>query len=674
MPDGVFTKAMDVDAFLREIQQTTFADDLAAYVQRAFRMAHQHRCATGIQDEMLRSVRAYKSMYDPEDMDLLENPNEIYMSVTNLKCRALQSWLLDIIAQAEDKPWTLEPTPVPELPTRLEDIVINRLTLEFERGGFDEDVRDIAADAKSIALEHANDIAKEAVEGMEMLISDQLQEGGWRSAFADFVVDLSIFPSAILKGPTMGFEEGLHWRNGRPVTDKEVRLHTGRVNPFDVFPAPNATTTQNGTFICHVDRATQCDLFDMIGLHGFDEVAIRQIISAYPDGATSWLPLYQSMIDCVQKTDHDANSPDQEYHVLVYYGKVPGALMHEHGITDVDIHSMVECEIRVCAGRVIRAITNPYPLGRRPLHSAEVQSEPGSFWGRSLPSLLRDVQRVANASARALVKNMGFSSGPITEYDADRLVHEDDINELTPYRMFAVKTDPFGSNTPAFRFSKIDNISTRLLEVYEKFRREADDVSGIPAYALGNPQTSGAGRTLGGLSLLMGNAAKGVKRILSNVDKGVIEPIVEMHYHLNLIYSDDETVKADAGVITRGAAGLLQRELSQARAVEVLQLLTPYAANGLVPPEAVIIVLRDVVKSLGYNADELVADPQAAQRLALAAAQVQAGGGGGLPNPFPDGVPEQIQPTTEGTPLPQLDGRSSVPADPADLEAILGSF
>jgi hypothetical protein len=671
MPDGIFTKAMDVDAFLREIKQTTFADNLSDYVKRAFTMAHQHRCATGVENEMLRSVRAYKCMYDPEDLELLENPNEVYMGVTNLKCRALQSWLLDIIAQAEDKPWTLEPTPVPQLPTRLEDIVVNRLALEFERGGFDEDLRDVASDAKSIALEYAQDMAKEAVEGMEALIADQMAEGGWREAFSDFVVDLSVFPSAIVKGPTMGYEEGLHWRDGRPVTDKEVRLHTGRVSPFDVFPAPNATTTQNGTFICHVEHVNQSDLFEMIGIHGFDEVAIRQIIAAYPNGATNWLPMYQSMTDCIQKTDHDANAPDHEYNVLVYYGKVPGALLHEHGIADADIHSMVECEIRVCAGRVIRAITNPYPLGRRPLHSAEVQSEPGAFWGRSLPSLLRDVQRVANASARALVKNVGFSAGPITEYDADRLADEDSIDELTPYRMFAVKPDPFSANTPALRFSKIDNVSTRLLEVYEKFRREADDVSGIPAYALGNPQTSGAGRTLGGLSLLMGNAAKGVKRILSNVDKGVVEPLIEMHYHLNLIYSDDETVKADAGVVTRGASGLLQRELSQARAVEVLQLLTPYAANGLVPPEAVIIVLRDVVKSLGYNADELVADPQAAQRLALAAAQVQATGQ--LPAPLPDGIPPNIQPTAEGTPLPELDGRSSVPADPASLEALIPS-
>lgn len=666
---AVFAKPMDVDAFLRQIGQAAPVEGLAAYVKRAYTAAQQHRCATGVEEEMLKGVRAYRGMYNPEDMALLSNPYEVYMGITTLKAKALQNWMLDIIAQAEDRPWTIEPTPVPELPQRLEDIVVNRLALEFQRGGFEEDqYRDLAAKAKSIGLRYAQEMASDAAEGMELKINDQLLKGGWRRTFSEFFVDLSVYPAAVVKGPTMGWMEQMRYINGVAVEEREIALHTGRINPFDVFPAPNAACPQSGNYVVHIDRMSQCDLYDLIGLYGFDEIAIRQTISENPKGATSWLPNYNAPIDCLQRTDSEQNDPDHEYHVLVYYGKIPARFLMEYNVDIGDMHQMLECEVRVVGGRVIRAILNPYPLKRRPIHKAEYQPEPGSFWGRSLPSQIHDVQRMTNAAARAIVKNVGYSSGPFVEYDHERLVFEESVNEVTPYRMVAVKPDPFNSGGAAYRFHKIDNVSTRLLEVYNHFRREADDQSGIPAYAIGTPQTSGAGRTLGGLSLLMGNAAKGVKRILANVDRGVIEPVVEMHYHLNLRYSDDETIKADACVLARGASGLLQRELSQARAVEVLQLLTPYASNGLVPPESVIMVLRDVIKSLGYDADMLnIEDPKVLERLEAVAAQVTQQGP--IPTPLQGGVPPAARNTGPGTPLPTLDGRSAVPPDPFSLEA-----
>jgi hypothetical protein len=134
---------------------------------------------------------------------------------------------------------------------------------------------------------------------------------------------------------------------------------------------------------------------------------------------------------------------------------------------------------------------------------------------------------------------------------------------------------------------------------------------------------------------------------------------------LNLIYSQDESVKADAQVMARGSAGLLQRELSQSRAVEVLQIITPYVQMGIVPPESVLLVLRDVVASLGYSADAInLDDPKRLERLQLALAQSAAG------VQAPDQIPQGIAPNAEGTPLPQLDGRSVAPVSPVDLETL----
>jgi len=270
------------------------------------------------------------------------------------------------------------------------------------------------------------------------------------------------------------------------------------------------------------------------------------------------------------------------------------------------------------------------------------------------------------------VKNMALSSGPIGEYDVSRMAVEEDMTDVAPYRMFAVDADPLmPSNQPAIRFHNISSHSPELMDIYERFMKQADDVSGIPAYVLGNPQVAGAGRTLGGLSLLMGNAAKGIKKVIAHIDKDVVEPLVESYVHMNLLYNDDPTIKFDTEVVARGSSGLLQRELSQARSIEVLQMLTPYAQSGVAPKAGLQVVLRDVIRSLGYNADEIVDDPRReaqveefAQQAGLQQSQQP------QPGSPDEAAPPEAQPSlTPATPAPALDGRSMTPQVAAALGA-----
>jgi hypothetical protein len=248
---------------------------------------------------------------------------------------------------------------------------------------------------------------------------------------------------------------------------------------------------------------------------------------------------------------------------------------------------------------------------------------------------------------------MSYSAGPIGEVDVDRLANEEDIEAITPYRLYNVTADKYSTTpSPAMRFQIVPSVADQLLRVYEYYAKMADDVSGVPAYVLGNPQVAGAGRTLGGLSLLMGNAAKGIKAIIANIDKYVIEPVVTSYWVMEMMFGSDPSAKGDSQVVARGASGLLQRELSQARAVEVLNMLTPYAQAGLVPPQGLQVVIRDVLRGLGYQADEIVPDPERRAQIAAATGQQPSLPGGAAPGtPVPNAQP--------ATPMPRLDGRSA---------------
>lgn len=149
--------------------------------------------------------------------------------------------------------------------------------------------------------------------------------------------------------------------------------------------------------------------------------------------------------------------------------------------------------------------------------------------------------------------------------------------------------------------------------------------------------------------MLMGNAAKGIKNIIYHIDKDVIEPLVRAFYNMNLKYSDDASIKAEAYPVARGSSGILQRELSQARAAETLSLLTPYIQSGLVPPQAALLLLREICKTIGIPVDDLIPDPQRAAEVASTVGATQ----------------PSARPATAGT---VLDGRSVPPVSPDMLE------
>jgi hypothetical protein len=192
------------------------------------------------------------------------------------------------------------------------------------------------------------------------------------------------------------------------------------------------------------------------------------------------------------------------------------------------------------------------------------------------------------------------------------------------------------------------------MAVFEKYMKLADDLSGVPAYVLGNPQVAGAGRTLGGLSMLMGNAAKGIKNVQLNIDRDVITGVVEAFYMYNMLTSKDNSIKADAKVVARGATGLLQRELAQTRTVEILQLLQPYAVPGpdgkaIIEPDTLKYLLREILKNTGLDVDKAIPDPFAEET------QSELMGALGGPNP-------QVEQSNRGTSTPtQLPPQSLPP-------------
>lgn len=641
---------------LGEVANTKLEDELATLVQHRYSEARQHKTATGITERLLRNLRAKKCKYQPDEETLLGPYNDVYVGIGALKARAASSWLIDIISSNLDKPWTLDPTPEPQLPERLMDQAVQMLLQELPNINSFVALKDRAGQIKSVLQDVSLKQAKDATERMATRIDDQMTEANWLNVYAGFIDDLTVFPSAFLRGPVEVNVLDPQWVGNKFEVKNKAVPHMRVISPFDSYPAPKATDIQTSEYFIEAREWSHADVHSLIGVPGFVESTIRQVLHEYEEG---YAPNKMEDSERASLEDKDgAMSTTKGLEVVIHNGRILGKLLIKFGAIIDDPQKYYEAEVWCIGHYTIRAILNPNPKGDRPIYSTSYTKINGSIWGQSVIDLVYDTQRVCNASVRSIVRNMGYASGPIGEVISDRLSETEDELSIAPYKIYRVGPDITGTGAPAFRFHNVGSISAELMTVTQYFIKVADDLSGVPAYVLGNPQVAGAGRTLGGLSMLMGNAAKGIKNVQLGIDRDVIARVVSSYYYYNMATSDDPGIKADAKVHPRGATGLLQREIAQSRIIEMLQLLTPYAAQGLIDKAALDYLLRAILQGTGLPVDKMIPDPDAVtgvQDLAslLGSNQAQAFNRG---TSTPVSLPTQSQPPAlPGTmaPIPQ---------------------
>lgn len=654
-------------------QQEEIANSLARYVRNCFIENEMYRRISGVEERLLKALRARRCVYDPEDAALIGSI-DVYMGLIALKCRAAVSWINDILLSAIDKPWTLAPDPIPDLPDWMKEQVVDVLEVELEEAGVPFDLRTRAKQLKDEALSYAVEQATIAVGKMETKIQDQLLKGGWEPAFAEFIDDFCTFPAAFFRSPVIENKRKLTWKGNEVVETTETIYTTRRISPFDSYPSLGSTNPQNGRNFIERRKMEFDELYLCIGLEGYSEETIRQLLQKYRETG------YEEQLrpDFQRKFLQDTYTPTLDrktLDTLIFNGKVPGTFLLENNVMVEDAEAEYECEIWTVNNEVIKAMLNPYPLQQRPIFASSFIKIPGALWGEGLEDVLRATQKAVNSCARSIIRNMAYSSGPIGEVDVDRLSEGEIPNEIFPYKIYHVESDPAGKSQSAFHFQVIPAVTEQLLAVWNKFSQAADDYSGVPPYVMGNMQTSGAGRTMGGLSMMMANAAKGIKNSILNIDRDVIGPHITFRYNMNMVYDDDKDIKSDAQVVARGATGILQRELAQARVTELLNTLTPYATAqqgqpAIIPAEGMRVMIREILKNTGLPVDKILPndDPIQALLSGLGAAGANPQLVAQLMSSMSGGTPSTANALATGSSTaPALDGRSAVPSTPGGL-------
>jgi len=607
------------DKALAERQNQPLILGLSAYLRECWDVAEQAK--KPIENKMLQALRQRNGEYEPDKLKDIraQGGSDIYMMITEVKCRAAESWLRDILLDTGTPPWDIQATPIPDLGPKatkeIQDVFANKvlqLVQQYNQAPSPDEMTELR---ESISQDYRFRILQEAqnrTDKMKLKIQDQFAQGGWANSFNDFITDLVTQPAAFVKGPIVRRQRYLSWEtdeSGRTVAKPSERIapEYERVDPFRIYPEPGITNINEGYLFEH-HPLSRMDLADLIGVPGYDDDAIRKVLDI--GNGQSWVSEdVQLLKDEQERKYYSYMRPTEVFDALEFWGKVSGKMLIEWGLTEEEVPDEAreyDCNVWLVGDYVIKAVLNYDPLGEKPYAKTSFIKCPGAFWGKGIPEIIEDLQNVCNAAARALVNNMGISSGPQVEVNLERIPPNEDITQIYPWKIWQTTNDPVGSSAPAVRFTQPEDNATTLMAVYEKFSKMADDHSGIPAYMYGDLNVQGAGRTSSGLSMLMGAAGKGIRQVVMHIDSDVIKPIVQRQFVYNMRYDEDESIKGDAQVVAKGAVNLAIKETVNVRRIEFLNATANEIDMSIIGKDGRAAILREIAKGLQMPTEDVI--------------------------------------------------------------------
>ena len=655
-------------------QQQDFEDpsvEVAKWVREQFEHARQNKLASGVVERDQLCLRHRRSQYSQEECARFAAAKQeaVFFPMPDRHCRSLKAFIRNILTPDDNHPlWDLEATPIPEVPDavarRAAEELVRELAEEALATGVDlppEVLTERIETLRDELLEAVREDADESVDRAQEIIEDNLQRTKFTTVMDDFLDDFVTRPAAILAGPEVAVQKEMVWENGNHVAKDYKYLRVRTADPDRIYPSADSTTTQDGEYMIELGLITRGELSRSRNLTntGFIAKNIEAILREYESAPRDWLSHAGSsrtdlLMDKVQRWAHD-----ESIDVIKYYGKIEGRMLKLAGVDkfrgkDVDEMEYYEVVLWVVGDLIIRAGCAVDPLGERPFHKATAFPIVGSFWGNGLPNVINEFTRMANATMRSWVANMGYISKPIFEMDVARWDTKSGQklpSNVVPGQMLYGNSMGGVGNGNLLEVTQITPVVEHLIRSLDTLTKYAEEMSGLPSFLSGQPATGGAARTLGGFNSLQQNVGIGLRSMVVSIDQDALEPILAMFYRYLMATTDDPSLKADAKIAVHGATQLLARELGRERVMQAINVSLPFAQSGLVKTDGVSVLLRQLYDSLGFNPDDIVIDGTEAQQRQQEI-QPQLGLGGGVAG----GVPAQSGPggvaATQTPPVP----------------------
>jgi hypothetical protein len=621
------------EANAAELDKRHVESQVAAYIRARMTDMRNFRNAEGISERLLSALRTYKGEYDQTTLNAIRQfgGSEVYARVTSTKCRAATALLRDVYLGA-DRPWDIEPTPHPTVPNEIEGDIQELVKIEvatiMQAGGqIDQQaIADRVASLRKNAERASKKVAVEEAERASARLDDMLTEGGFYEAFAEFLIDLPIFPYACIKGPTVRNKEQTKWVDGQPQRQSVPKMYWDRVSPFDIYWSPGASHPRQADFVERI-QLSRAELSQVKSLPGYNTEAVNEVLErARMDGLHEWWDTIDTERAELEDRERWARTATSLIDTAEFTGYISGYMLREFGMTEQEVPDETQ-EYHVKAWLidrwVIKVQMNPTNDNRPPYYLSSFEQVPGAMIGQGLPDLLEDVQSICNAAARALVNNASISSGPQVVIN-DGVMQPTENDDLYPWKRWHVNYDPamVTSGTEPVSFYQPNINGQELMGIYKEWNSMANEISAIPSYMTGGEKVGGAGRTASGLAMLMGNASKTLQNVAASIDREVISPLLMELFDMVML-TQPGTFKGDELIVVKGVNHAVKREQDRMRQLEFLQLTANPMDMQIMGPAGRANILRSVATNLGLEHEKTIPDDEEIRAQIAQAQQAQ---------------------------------------------------
>ena len=546
-----------------------------------------------LESRWLSDLRQYKGLYEPEELAVMTGRSQAFLRKTRVKVESVDARMMDLLFPANrERNYDVQSTPEPSLPTPMIEKLKALLTQQANGQPPDKDTLKAAIKAA----------ADTAAAKMGTRIDDQLAECKYRDVARQVLHSGNLYGTGILKGPLVERRERVCYA----WDDKEGRFKQtvqsfaapflSHVPIWQFYPDMAVTRLEDARFVWEHHRLSRNALAELATRKTFNGEAIRNHIRTAPDGDIRLMTYEQPLRAMGEQWRLQTTNKTGQFDVYERWGWLDADQLAGCGV-DVPEESMHESYFAnvwlLPDGTVIKAVLAPIEGVRWPYHLYYLDHDETSIFGDGLASIMRDDQKMLNASIRMLLDNGAITAGPQYEVYVPAFPANADLTSIFPHKIWPRTGGDM--QYPAVRPIDANAHMPELIQVMQIFDANADEVTAIPKFTYGDNPRQGAAGTMGGLSMLLAQANIALKDFVVSWDEGVTKPFVTALYHWNMRFSSDDTIKGDYDVVAKGASSLVAKEVRG-------QALSQFAAM-LQPEQRAYIKWADLTEQMANTQD-----------------------------------------------------------------------
>lgn len=580
-------------------------DKLSVFIDSKRTEAIEARKSSGIESVWLSAEEAYlgiddanrdqfsnarwakpTSMAGPITLDRKvssDNKSSAFVRLTSRYVDAGVAKLGEILFPVDDKPFSIEPTPVPDMVMQLsKDNPAKPVAPPSQQPpamGMQpgpqmqpppgQPMPGQPAPPQPVELtdsQKAEDMAKKA----ETRIYDWMIDCKALREYRKALQDSARIGVGVIKGPIPDIvRTQAVTKNDDEVTFEmveKIKPIVKWIDAWNLFPDPACgENIHNGDFILERDYISPKTLKDLINLQdaGYIPSQIEQVLEEGPGKCNT---LTESGVNPAQKKDK------HRYEIWYYYGSIKRTALEAANVevTD-DSKEEIFAIITMVNDTVIRATINPLSSAKFPYNVHAWSRRNGHWAGVGIAEQVSVPQRMVNALTRAMMNNAGLSSGLQIIVDRTMLTPADSVWQLTPNKLWYNATEnPMEDVRKAITSIQFPDLHASFLAQIDFAFKLAEEATNIPLITQGQtgPTTP---ETLGATQLQNSNAATLLRSVGYSWDDSITEPIVRSYYEWLLLDPDvpsDE--KGDFIINAHGSIAMVERAIQDQFLMQVL--------------------------------------------------------------------------------------------------------